>query len=464
MVFSWHVFLVCSCFLFTPLHGRLHRVVHPKHLHAYSRISLPPAPAPAPAPDAVSPSYDAPQPESKALFDVRAFGAIGDGMADDTIAFKSAWDAACQVDYAKLLVPNGYSFVLQPAIFTGPCKQNLVLQIDGTVLAPDGPDLWPKNSSRKQWIIFYKINGMTVQGRGVVDGKGEKWWNLPCKPHRGINGTILPGPCDSPVAIRFFSNFNLTVQGIEVTNSPQFHLRFDYCQDVHINSLNIKSPAQSPNTDGIHVENTREARIYNSIISSGDDCLSIGAGSHDIDIENVTCGPSHGISIGSLGIHNSRACVSNITVKNSLIKHSDNGVRIKTWQGGSGSVSDVTFTGVYMDTVRNPIIIDQYYCLTKKCDNQTSAVSISSVSYLNIKGTFDVRSPPMRFACSDTVPCTNITVAGVELLPATLDTKHVSQPFCWNAYGTLQTLSVPPIYCLLEGTPIYLLSAESAQC
>ncbi|GAB4855675.1 hypothetical protein Ancab_024297 [Ancistrocladus abbreviatus] len=452
---------VLSCFLFVmPLQGRLHGWVQPNHLHAFSRISLPPAPAPV----AVSPSYNVPQPDSKAVFDVRAFGALGDGVADDTIAFKSAWDAACQVEYAKLLVPNGYSFMLQPAIFSGPCKQGFVLQIEGTLVAPDGPDSWPRNSSRRQWLIFYRMNGMVVQGGGVIDGKGDKWWNLPCKPHRGIDGTTLPGPCDSPVAVRFFGISTLTVQGMRVINSPQFHFRFDNCQDVHIDSLQIQSPAQSPNTDGIHVENTRDVKIYDSIISNGDDCISIGAGSHNIDIKNMTCGPSHGISIGSLGVHNSRACVSNITVTNSVIKHSDNGVRIKTWQGGSGLVTGVTFSDIHMDTVRNPIIIDQYYCMTKNCRNQTSSVSISDVSYSDIKGTFDTRSPAVRFACSDTNPCTNISLSGVELLPATVDAKHVLDPFCWNVYGTQQTISVPPVLCFLDGMPLSLLPVDAGQC
>lgn len=117
---------------------------------------------------------------------------------------------------------------------------------------------------------------------------------------QGINGTTAPGPCDSPVvsslifiltkttipnhvciylfsfpvflkmqAIRFFMSSNLTVKGLKVKNSPQFNFRFDGCQSVHVDSLIIKAPAQSPNTDGIHIENTVDVKIHNSIISNG---------------------------------------------------------------------------------------------------------------------------------------------------------------------------------------------------
>ncbi|KAK7269458.1 hypothetical protein RIF29_22184 [Crotalaria pallida] len=449
------VFLIFITFLcFLSVQARLHKHTEGKHWLPTSLISLPPSPAP----EAVSPSVNAPS-----VFNVKSFGAAGDGVSDDTQAFKMAWDTACQAEESgTLLVPDGHIFMVQSTIFTGPCKSGLTFQVDGTIVPPDGPDTWPRNSSKRQWLVFYRINGMSMQGAGLIDGRGEKWWNLPCKPHKGTNGTTLPGPCDSPVAIRFFMSSNVTVQGLKIKNSPQFHFRFDSCQNVLIDKLIIKSPALSPNTDGIHIENANNVNIYNSVISNGDDCVSIGAGCYNVNIQNITCGPSHGISIGSLGNHNSRACVSNITVTDSVIKHSDNGVRIKTWQGGAGSVSKVTFNNIHMDTVRNPIIIDQYYCLSKNCINQSTAVSVSHVSYSNIKGTYDVRSPPMRFACSDSVPCTNLTLSEVELLPS--EGYILATPICWNAYGTMYTLTIPPVYCFLDGNPLKLPQDDVVRC
>ncbi|PHT94530.1 Polygalacturonase [Capsicum annuum] len=424
-------------------HHHGHRGHHNKKQHKHnSHISYPPSISPEPSDSPVDIGF----------YDVRSFGAQGDGIADDTEAFKAAWDAACQVESAVIHVPVGYSFMIQSTIFTGPCQNGLVFQLEGSIMPPDGPESWPSNNSKRQWLVFYRVNELSLQGGGVIDGRGEEWWNLPCKPHKGPNGSTLPGPCDSPIAIRFFMSSNLTVKGIKMKNSPQFNFRFDNCKNVHIESLHITAPTWSPNTDGIHIEQTSNVEIYDSLISNGDDCVSIGAGCYDVDIRNLTCGPGgHGISIGSLGNHNSRACVSNITVRDSVIKGSDNGVRIKTWQGGYGALSGVSFLNIHMDNVRNPIIIDQFYCLSKDCSNHTSAVSVSDIEYSSIKGTYDIRSPPMHFACSDTIPCTNITLSDVELLPAQGDL--VLDPFCWNAYGGQETLIIPPIFCLLEGNP-----------
>ncbi|OMO58556.1 Glycoside hydrolase, family 28 [Corchorus olitorius] len=418
-----------------------------------------PADHPSNPPSVPSDPYPNDPAATDCIFDVTSFGAVGDGSSDDTAAFREAWKAACAVESATILAPSDKEFIITSTIFSGPCKPGLVFQVDGVVMPPDGPDCWPTADSRKQWLVFYRLDDMKLTGNGIIEGNGHKWWELPCKPHRGPNGSTLKGPCDSPAMIRFFMSSNLVVSGLRIQNSPQFHMKFDGCEGVLIEKLSISTPKLSPNTDGIHIENTKSVGIYNSMISNGDDCISIGPGCSNVDIEGVTCGPSHGISIGSLGVHNSQACVSNITVRNAMIRESDNGVRIKTWQGGTGSVSGISFENIQMENVRNCIIVDQYYCLSKACLNETSAVHVTDVKYKNIKGTYDVRSTPIHFACSDTVACTNITMAEVELLPH--EGELVDDPFCWNAYGIEETLTIPPIGCLQEGMPQTI--AETAQ-
>ncbi|OEL14705.1 Polygalacturonase [Dichanthelium oligosanthes] len=414
---------------------------------------IPPPPPPPPAENRSSACGN--------VFDVRAFGASGNGSGDDTRAFRAAWKAACSSDSSAattLLVPSDGVFTINSTILAGPCKSMLTFQIDGVLMPPDGPASWPATDSRKQWIVFYKADGMTLAGKGTIEGNGEEWWSLPCKPHRGPNGSTLPGPCDSPALVRFFLSNDVTVRGLRIENSPQFHLKFDGCARVSVDGLFVSSPAFSPNTDGVHVENTTAVQILHSRIYNGDDCVSIGAGCSDVHIENITCGHGHGISIGSLGVHNTRACVSNITVRNARILDSDNGVRIKTWQGGAGAVSGVEFAGVQVQNVRNCIVIDQYYCLGGSgCANQTSAVRVAGVAYRDIRGTYSPQQAgaPIRLACSDAVACTDITMTGVELLPAGGGGAGalLADPYCWNAYGVMETLTMPPVYCLQEGRP-----------
>ncbi|XP_059433755.1 polygalacturonase At1g48100 [Corylus avellana] len=441
------------------------------HYHKKQKNKTPPAASPPKPPGHSSPAIPPPaipsdphpnDPGNSCVFDVTSFGAVGDGAADDTSAFIAAWKAACAVESGVVLAPADYSFKITSTIFSGPCKPGLVFQVDGVLMPPKGPNSWPKADSRKQWLVFYQLDHMTFTGKGTIEGNGQEWWALPCKPHRGPNGSTMPGPCDSPALIRFFMSSNLVVSGLKIQNSPQFHMKFDGCDGVLIEKLSISSPKLSPNTDGIHIENTKSVGIYNTMIGNGDDCISIGPGCSDVDIEGVTCGPSHGISIGSLGVHNSRACVSNITVRNAVIKESDNGLRIKTWQGGTGSVTGISFENIQMENVMNCVIIDQYYCLSKACLNETSAVYVTDVAFRNIKGTYDVRSPPIHFACSDTIACTNITLSDVELLPH--EGELVDDPFCWNAYGNQETLTIPPITCLRDGDPQKVVELSQYGC
>lgn len=120
-------------------------------------------------------------------------------------------------------------------------------------------------------------------------------------------------------------------------------------------------------------------------------------------------------------------------------------------QGGVGLVQDIKFSNIQVTEVQTPIIIDQFYCDKSTCRNQTSAVGVSGVQYENIRGTFTIK--PVHFACSDSLPCSGISLTGVQLRPVQVPHYHLNNPFCWQAFGELYTPTVPLIACLQLGKP-----------
>ncbi|KAL9432082.1 hypothetical protein AB3S75_027158 [Citrus x aurantiifolia] len=92
--------------------------------------------------------------------------------------------------------------------------------------------------------------------------------------------------------------------------------------------------------------------------------VSVGPGTNNLWIENVACGPGHGIGIGSLGKDLIEAGVQNVTVKNcDIYRHSKwakNKVMGETKQWFCQK--NILFQHAVMKNVQNPIIIDQNYC------------------------------------------------------------------------------------------------------
>lgn len=138
-----------------------------------------------------------------------------------------------------------------------------------------------------------------------------------------------------------------------------------------INNITISAPADSPNTDGIHISNSSYIKISNSAIGTGDDCISLGPGSKNISISQVYCGPGHGISVGSLGKYPKEDDVVGLTIRNCTFNGTSNGLRVKTWAPSQASTaSDFTFQDIAMNSVENPILIDQNYCPHGSCKQQ----------------------------------------------------------------------------------------------
>ncbi|EXB37618.1 hypothetical protein L484_021824 [Morus notabilis] len=333
------------------------------------------------------------------ILNVDDFGAEGNGINDDKQAFEKAWEKACSSTGRTVLVVPQKTYLTKPVKFQGPCKSNnLTVQIRGTIEASDNRS----NYIDKHWLLFENIQNLSVEGGGTLDGKGQVWWDHSCKFHKYHALTFRK--CD-----------NLVVRDLKVRNSPQMQVAFEKCKKVRASHLTVTAPGNAPNTDGIHITHTQDIEISNSDIGTGDDCISIVSGTQKVRTTDITCGPGHGISIGSLGGGSSEAHVSDVIVDRAKFSGTSNGVRIKTWQGGSGSVSNIKFLNIEMNNVYNPIIIDQNYCIEKKsCNEQNSAVEVRDILYRNITGT-SAAKVAVKFDCSRSFKCENIVLEDVDI-------------------------------------------------
>ncbi|CAN6345751.1 unnamed protein product [Urochloa humidicola] len=225
--------------------------------------TLPPPPPLQPPPPPLLPAAQS----QDTVFNVVDFGAKGDGVTDDTQAFEAAWAAACKVEASTVLVPSELEFVVGPISFSGPyCKPNILFQLDGTILAQTSARVW--GSGLLQWLEFTRLTGIAIQGSGVINGRGQEWWTY-SDPNDDDDNDAFRVELDKmpqikPTALRFYGSSNVTVTGITIVNSSQCHLKFDSCQGVMVHDLTISSPENSPNTDGIHLQNSREVSIHHT--------------------------------------------------------------------------------------------------------------------------------------------------------------------------------------------------------
>ncbi|XP_030471483.1 exopolygalacturonase-like [Syzygium oleosum] len=341
-----------------------------------------------------------------AEIDVKKFGAKADGRSDDSQIIMSAWQTACTSPSPSSVVISKGSYMAGPLKFQGPCKADVNLKVEGTIKAPS--DL-SKLKSQGAWVLFQNVDGLTLSGGGSFDGQGAVAWKE--------NNCAQTGKCNTlPTNLQFTSVTNSHVQDITSLNSKLFHVELLNCKNVTLQHVTIDAPEDSLNTDGIHVGRSTGVNITGADIRTGDDCISLGDGSQQVHVEGVTCGPGHGISVGSLGKYHDEQPVVGVTVRNCTLTNTMNGIRVKTWPNSpSGVATNMRFEDITVKNVSTPILIDQNYCPYNNCQQKLpSKVKISNVSFRNIRGT-SATALAVKLVCSRGVPCQKVELADINL-------------------------------------------------
>lgn len=193
-------------------------------------------------------------------------------------------------------------------------------------------------------------------------------------------------------------------------------------------------------------------------------------------MQNLSCNGTHGISVGSLGQYPERIdIVENILVRNISMYNSSEGARIKVWPdafneksanlkggGGSGSVRNVTYDGMWLDNVDYGITITQCYgqddeeeCFKHPVSahawpsishllyrianiDQQARLNISDITFKNIRGWTNRVFAPLvaHIVCSSPETCSNIRAENIDI--RSINGSH--QATCRNVDNALLDL------------------------
>jgi polygalacturonase len=342
----------------------------------------------------------------KYIFDVRDFGAVGDGKAMCTRQIQSAVDACERVGGGKVVVPPG-------RYLTGPIflKSQMEFEVLGgaTLIGSTNFDDYPAIQGRWEGLdrtIFAslltggKLENISITGRGTLDGRGQVWWDAHRKTQTmrrdaGLVDRDPENPAGSPLKwprarmIYLSECKNVLISGLTIINSPSWNVHPVLCEDVWIQGLSIINPGNSPNTDGIDPDSCRNVRISDCYISGGDDCVIIKSGykqiaghpfapSENIVVTNCVFGEGHcGVGIGS----ETAGGVRNVTVSNCVCDGTRRGLTFKTARGRGEIVENVRAVNLVM---RN--IVDAAIAVGMFYDNGDKLHALP----------VDVRTPTMR--------------------------------------------------------------------
>ncbi|PYI02723.1 polygalacturonase precursor [Aspergillus sclerotiicarbonarius CBS 121057] len=241
-------------------------------------------------------------------------------------------------------------------------------------------------------LISMSGTDITVTGASghLINCDGARWWD-----GKGENGKKKP---------KFFYAHKLdssSITGLSVKNTPlmAFSIEADGITLTDITINNADGDTQGGhNTDGFDVGNSVGVNIINPTVHNQDDCLAINSG-ENIWFTGGTCIGGHGLSIGSVGGRSDNV-VKNVTIEHSTVSDSENGVRIKTIAGDTGSVSEVTFSNIQLSTISDyGVVIQQDYEDGKPTGKPTNGIKITDIKLESVTGSVDSKATEIYLLC-----------------------------------------------------------------
>ena len=204
------------------------------------------------------------------VFNIRDYGAVGDGNSPDTAALNKAIDACSAAAGGEVLVPAG-------RYLTGTVhlKSNVTLKLDDGATIVGTPDLSQYQNftpplgtplaSRLWWhrslILGEGVENVAIVGRGTIDG--NKVFDPQGEEHMRGPHAVLLGNCR-----------NVILRDIRIRDAANYAVMLEFTSDVEVRGVKITG-----GWDGVHFRGWKDNPCRNVAISdcelyTGDDAIA----------------------------------------------------------------------------------------------------------------------------------------------------------------------------------------------
>lgn len=416
-------------------------------------------PLPAPSGYVLGSKVTRPKASAASNISVCTVTPLGWGRDDSSQIMAAA--QACGTD-GIITLPAPYVYTISQRMYMKLVRAQL--NVFGTLSFTPNLGYWIDNSHRIEfqnqstaWIVEgqdYIISGGGWM-QGGIEGNGQAWYG------RAAGQSNQFG---RPVPLSIYNSSNATVNDFSF-RQPQFWSF--YVQDssditltgIYINGTNTDPAGNGSNyetnVDGFDSIRVSGLTVADWVFHGGDDCLAPKGNSTNMVFRNLTC-TGGGIAFGSIGQYpESPDYITNVTVSNITVKQDispkyggakvGGGAYFKSWVGkeegqppqggggGTGRVSNVTFTNLHVDNVTQAVYINKCYFKVADQANycDTSTLEFGNMSFVNVTGMVG-SNYGVSLNCSAAAHCRDLNFQGLNL---TLANGKQSGFYCDNVDG-----------------------------
>ncbi len=291
---------------------------------------------------------------AQTVYDITRFGAIGDGKTDDAIAIQQAIDRCTADGGGVVLVPRGHTFICGPVRL----KSNVELRLEATAVLKATPDerayhlsaFGANEGEGMMWLYADDAENISITGQGTIHGNGIAFMGAELDDSYELKPVTTFDP--RPHVLTLTNVRHLTIRDVTICEGAYWTVHLIGCDEALIDGINLLNNLKIRNGDGIDLDHSKNVRISNCHITSGDDCICLKnrrefeqyGSCHDIVVTNcVMTSRSCAIKIGSENMDS----IYHVLFDNCVITASNRGLGIQNRD--EGTVTDVVFSNIMLD-------------------------------------------------------------------------------------------------------------------